>query len=244
MKTASDLRLEFAPTGRLRAALNLGNPVLAQSRTATEKPAGVTIDLAREFARGLGVEVEFLCFDTAAESVAAVAGRSADLGFMAIDPKRAQGIHFTAPYVLIEGAYIVPAASPIRRNDEVDRSGHQVVVGNGSAYDLFLTRHLQQAAIVRVPRSEQVVETMLRDGITVGAGVRQQLEAAAKRTEGVRLLDGSFMVIRQACAMPADRSAEARAHLDAFVEQMKASGFVAQALARHGIEGAIVAPPA
>src|SRR5690606_4735096 len=106
----------------------------------------------------------------------------------------------------------------------------------------FLTRHLKQAAIVRVPRSDQVVETMLREGITVGAGVRQQLEAAARRTDGVRRVEGSFMATRQACAMQADRSAAARGHLDAFVERMKASGYVAEALARHGIEGAAVAP--
>lgn len=235
---------EFAPGGRLRAALNLGNPVLAASRTSTETPAGVTIDLSREFARHLGVEVVFNCFGTAGESVAAVASEAADIGFMAIDPKRADGIHFTAPYVQIEGSYLVPDDSPIRINDEVDKPGNQVVVGHASAYDLFLTRHLKHARLVRVPLSAQVVDAMLQDRIGVAAGVRQQLEALAQRIAGVRLLDGGFMVINQAAAMPSRRSAAARACLDAFIERMKSSGFVAQALARHGIEGASVAPAA
>ena len=140
----TELSKEFAPTGTLRASLNMGNPVLARSNTSKETPAGVTIDLARAFARELGVDVEFLQFETAAQSVAALADGNADIGFMAIDPLRAETTHFTPAYVQIEGAYLVPADSPIRSNDEVDRAGISIVVGQGSAYGLYLGRNIKE----------------------------------------------------------------------------------------------------
>jgi polar amino acid transport system substrate-binding protein len=238
----ASLVAEFAPTGSLRASLNLGNPVLAHSRTAREKPAGVSIDLAREFAKELGVGVTFLEFDTAAKSVDALTREQADIGFMAIDPLRAAGIHFTPAYVQIEGCYLVADDSPILGNDDVDRTGIRVMVGAGSAYDLYLTRTLKNAGIVRVPTSEGVVDAMLEQSVDVAAGVKQQLQADARRTAGMRLLDGRFMVIDQAMGMPKGRSTAAAALLDDFVARMKATGFVAAALARHGIEGAAVAP--
>ena len=243
MTIAPSIVREFTPSGRLRAALNLGNAVLAHSHTAGERPAGVTIDLARRFAALLGVEAELLEFDTAAKAGAAVAAGQADIGFMAIDPKRAESVRFTTPYVHIEGCYLVREDSPLRSNDEVDRSGTRVVVGDGSAYHLFLARHLQQAAIVTVATSEEVVDTFLRDpGLQVAAGVRQQLEADARRTGGVRLLPGRFMVIEQAMAMPRGRSREAQALLESFIAEQRRSGFVRDALQRHGIEGATALP--
>jgi polar amino acid transport system substrate-binding protein len=233
---------EFAPTGSLRASLNLGNPVLARSRTAPEKPAGVTIDLARQFARELGVGVAFLEFATAAKSVEALTEERADIGFMAIDPLRAAGIHFTPAYVQIEGCYLVADESPIRANEDVDRAGVQVVVGAGSAYELYLSRTLKNAGLLKVATSEGVVDAMRERGLPVAAGVKQQLQADARRIGGLRLLEGRFMVIHQAMAMPKGRSAAAMSFLDAFVSRMKTTGFVAAALARHGIEGAAVAP--
>ena len=243
-KPTESIIREFAPKGILRASLNLGNPVLASSKTSSETPAGVTIDLSRALAAELGVEVVFMCFPTAAESVARVTAEEADIGFMAIDPKRAQGIHFTAAYVQIEGSYAVPNASPISSNQQVDMMGIDIVVGDGSAYDLFLTRELKQARIVRVPFSDQVIVEMLQHGYPVAAGVRQQLEAEVIRTPGARVLPGSFMAINQASAMPRGRSTVAHAYLDDFIERMKKSGFVLDALKRHGIEGAKVAPTA
>jgi polar amino acid transport system substrate-binding protein len=237
----TDLAKEFAPTGKLRASLNMGNPVLAHSHTAKEKPAGVTIDLAREFARELGVAVDFLQFDTAAKSVAALAGGEADIGFMAIDPLRAETTHFTPAYVQIEGYYLVRESSPIRTNAEVDRAGTRIVMGAGSAYGLYLQRNIQQATLVQVPTSEAVVDAMLKDGLEVSAGVKQGLEADALRVGGLRLLGERFMVINQAMAMPKTRSAGAAAFLDDFVARMKSSGFVAASLARHAIVGAAVA---
>jgi polar amino acid transport system substrate-binding protein len=233
---------EFAPTGSLRASLNLGNPVLARSRTSPEKPAGVTIDLARQFALEIGVGVAFLEFDTAARSVEALTEKRADIGFMAIDPLRAAGIHFTPAYVQIEGCYLVADESPIRANEDVDRAGVQVVVGAGSAYELYLSRTLKNAGLLKVATSEGVVDAMRESGLPVAAGVKQQLQADARRIGGVRLLDGRFMVIHQAMAMPKGRSAAAMSFLDAFVSRMKTTGFIAAALARHGIEGAAVAP--
>ncbi len=242
MNLDPNLVKEFTPTGKLRASLNLGNPVLAHSRTSTERPAGVSIDMARQFANYLGAEVELIEFETAGKSVDALTRENADIGFMAIDPLRAAGIHFTPPYVQIEGCYLVASDSPIRSNEDVDRPGIQVVVGNASAYELYLSRTLQHASLVKVPTSEAVVDAMLEGKLPVAAGVRQQMEADVVRIGGLRLLPERFMVINQAMAMPRHRSAAAHAMLDDFVQRLKASGFVAQALARHGIAGAKVAP--
>jgi len=241
MHALSALAAEAAPQGKLRVSINVGNPILA--RRDGDSAAGVSVDLAREFARRLGVDAELLVFASAGESVEAVRDRQADLGFFAIDPKRSDGIAFTAPYVLIEGAYLVKDDSPLRANEEVDRPGTRVVVGKGSAYDLYLTRELKQAEIVRAPTSPAVVDHFRQCGAEVAAGVRQQLEFDAARIGGLRLLPGRFMVIQQATGVPAGRGNTVAA-LRAFVEEMKASGFVAQALQRHGIQGASVAPAA
>jgi polar amino acid transport system substrate-binding protein len=240
--TADDLSL-LAPSGTLRAAINLGNPILAGSDDAG-RPRGVSVDLARALGAELGVSVELLAFATAAESVEAVARERADIGFFAIDPRRGEDIAFTAPYVLIEGCYLVAEASKIRGNDEVDRAGTVVVVGQGSAYDLHLSRELKHAEIVRAPSSPAVVETFLAQRADVAAGVRQQLEADAARHGGLRLLDERFMVIRQAMGLPKRRGDAAVAQLREFVERMKRQGAVAAALARHGVQGVSVAPAA
>ena len=234
----------FAPTGKLRASINLGNPILANKHPQTGEPVGVSIDLARALARQLGVDIELVVFDAAGKSVDAVRGEQADIGFFAIDPLRGEGIAFTAPYVLIEGAYMVAQASAIRANEEVDRPGIRVTVGKGSAYDLFLTRELKQAEIVRAPTSPTVVDVFVAQMLDVAAGVKQQLEADQQRFAGYRLLPGRFMVIQQAMGIPKSRGTEAAAYLAQFVEAMKASGFVSQALQRHGIQGASVAPAA
>lgn len=244
--SASPLELlqAFAPNGRLRASINLGNPILAGRHGATGEVSGVSVDLAHAFAMRLGCELDLVVFDTAGQSVDAVTQHAADIGFFAIDPKRGEGLHFTAAYVLIEGSYLVRADSPLQTNDEVDRTGHRVVVGQGSAYDLFLSREIRQATLLRAPSSPEVVGHFLAQGAEVAAGVRQQLESDAARLPGLRLLPGRFMVIQQAMGCPRALPDAAAQSLRAFVEDMKASGFVAEALARHGIAGASVAPPA
>ena len=243
MSIPADLIKTFAPTGQLRASINLGNPILA-NKGPDGQPVGVSIDLARGFGRLLGVEVELVVFDAAGKSVEAVTQEQADFGFFAVDPVRGAGIAFTAPYVLIEGAYLVRDGSPLQDNAEVDRAGQRVVVGKGSAYDLYLTRELKHAEILRSPTSPTVVDTFIELGAEVAAGVKQQLETDARRVPGLRLLPGRFMVIQQAMGLPKGRGEAAAAVLRQYVEDMKASGFVADALARHGIQGASVAPAA
>lgn len=231
---------ELGSSGKLRAAINYGNPVLA-SRDANGEPRGVSVDLAREAARRLGLPIELVTFTSAGSVVEAIKANKVDLAFVAIDPVRAADMEYTAPYVIIEGAYLVRERSPITRNDEVDRPGTRVAVGKGSAYDLFLTRELKSATLVRAPTSPEVVDFFLANQLDVAAGVRQQLEADAKRVNGVRLLPGRFMVIEQAMSVPKGRTA-AQTWLSGFIEEMKASGFVTSALKRHGVEGATVAP--
>ena len=167
----------------------------------------------------------------------------ADVGFFAIDPLRGEGIRFSAPYVLIEGAYLVRSDSALTDNAEVDRAGTRVMVGKGSAYDLYLTRSLKSAEILRAPTSPAVVDAFLDERADVAAGVKQQIESDASRLGGLRLLPGRFMVIEQAMGVPADRSDAVVAALRAFVEGAKSSGLVAASLARHRIQGAAVAPP-
>ena len=242
MKPTDDIVRAFAPSGRLRASINTGNPILAAPDAATQSAKGVSVDLARGFAQRLGVPLELVVFDTAGKSVDAVTREDADIGFFAIDPKRGEGIHFTGPYVLIEGCYAVKNDSPITAMDQVDRAGVGVVVGKGSAYDLFLSRELKNAGIVRAPSSPAVVQHFLEHGADVAAGVKQQLEADAQRLGGLRLLPGRFMVIQQAMGCPRSRGEAAAQVLAGYVEEMKASGFVQQALDRHGITGAAVAP--
>lgn len=244
MSLSPSLIQTFAPTGTLRASINLGNPILANRDAVSGEPVGVSIDLARVFAQRLGLALELLVFDTAGKSVEAVTQEQADIGFFAIDPLRGEGISFTAAYVLIEGSYLVHDASAIQSNEEVDRPGIRVTVGKGSAYDLFLSRELKHAEMVRAPSSPAVVDVFVAQGLDVAAGVKQQLQADAQRYPGLRLLPGRFMVIQQAMGMPKGRGSAAAECLREFVEDMKASGFVAQALARHGIQGASVAPPA
>jgi ABC-type amino acid transport substrate-binding protein len=234
----------FAPSGTLRASINVGNPILARHDPAGGEPSGVSVDLAREFARRLGVPVKFTEFGKASASVDAVRGERADIGFFAIDPARSEGLLFTAPYVLIEGSYLVPESSALTDNLQVDADGHRVSVGSGSAYDLFLTRELRRAGIVRLPGAGPALAAVRGGGAEVAAGIRQVLEEEARRAPGVRVLPGCFMVIRQAMGLPASRGADAQALLAAFVEDMKASGFVAEALRRHRIQGGTVAPAA
>ncbi|MDO5639041.1 MAG: ABC transporter substrate-binding protein [Neisseria sp.] len=235
---------DLAPEGYLRAAINLGNPILAAYDEAGGQPCGVSVDLARRLAEQVNMELRLVVYDAAGKSVAGVAAGEADFGFFAVDPQRGRDIAFTEPYVLIEGCYLVADASPITRNEQVDRDTHTVVVGKGSAYDLFLSRELKHAEIVRSPTSPTVVDTFIERQADVAAGVKQQLEADAKRIGGLRLLDGHFMVIRQAMGTAKNRGAQVAEFLADFVEAAKADGFVTEALVRHGIQGAAVAPPA
>ncbi|NBW77754.1 MAG: ABC transporter substrate-binding protein [Betaproteobacteria bacterium] len=224
----------LAPSGKLRASINLGNPILANRDPSSGVPVGISVDLARAFAERLGVEMEMVVFDAAGKSVEAVKNEQADIGFFAIDPLRGEGIAFTQAYVVIEGCYLVRNDSRLQSNEEVDRSGIRVVVGMGSAYDLYLSRTLKAAQLLRAPTSPSVVDMFVTQNLEVAAGVKQQLQADMKRHDGLRLLPGRFMDIQQAMGTPKSRGSDAHAFLSQFVEDMKANGFVAASIQRHG----------
>lgn len=238
-KPASTART-FVPSP-LRVAINYGNAVLAQRDRTTGDLSGVSVDVARELGRRLGVDISLVGVDAADKSVEAVRQGAADVGFFAIDPQRGQGLRFTPPYVVIEGAYGVPATSPIQTPDDVDRPGIRVVVAEKSAYDLYLSRALGHAQLVKTTRSNEVVDLMFAGNFEVAAGVKQQLEKDVQTHPGFRILQPSFMQIRQAMATSASRT-ELNDYLREFIESLKASGFIQQSLLRHRIEGVTVAP--
>jgi polar amino acid transport system substrate-binding protein len=231
----------LAPSGALRATINLGNPILAREEDG--KAAGVSVDLARALAAALGIALELIVLDAAGKAVDAVVSGQADIGFFAIDPVRGEDIEFTAPYILIEGCYMVRDDSPIRDNNSVDQPGIRVAVGKGSAYDLYLSRELKRAEIVRPPTSPTVVDIFVGQELEVAAGVRQQLESDALRIEGLRILPDRFMVIQQAMGLRKRNDPTAHRLLATFVEHAKRAGLVRDALRKHQIVGAAVAPP-
>ena len=237
------VRSELAPTGTLRAAINFGNPVLAQKDSATGEPRGVSVDIASELGRRLGVAVQFVAFDAAGKVFEALKAGVWDVAFLAIDPKRATEIDFTAPYVIIEGSYLVPANSALRTNEEVDRAGVRIAVGNGSAYELYLSRTIKHAQIVRAPTGNEAIALFLRDNLEVLAGVKSPLLKFAKTRPDLRVMDGRFMVIEQAMGVPKGRDAGVR-YLRAMIEELKSAGFVAAGLERSDQHDAKVAPAA
>ncbi len=221
----AEIAADLAPSGTLRAAINLGNPVLAQG--TADAPRGVTVDIARELASRLGLPLELVCFDAARASFEAMAGGQADICFLAVEPAREAEVAFTEPYVVIEGVFAVPEGSAIVSLADVDREGVRISVNTGAAYDLFLTRTLQHATLVR---SENGVATFLDEAADVAAGIRQPMTELVESYPGLRLLDGSFMEIRQALGTTRVRSAETVQFLRAFIEELKAGGFIAAAL--------------
>jgi polar amino acid transport system substrate-binding protein len=236
---SADVVKSLAPSGKLRAAINIANPVLVQRNPVTGAPCGITVDLARELERRLGVPLELVIIDGAGKSFDAVKSAACDIGFLAIEPARSAEMDFTGSYVIIEGVYAVRSDSAIKTNDEVDRAGVRVAVNKGAAYDLFLTRSLKAATLVR---AEDSFDVFLRDGLEAVAGVKQGVVRFVESSPVARLLPGRFMDIQQAMCLPKGREAGAR-YLRTFVEEMKSSGFVAAAIERAGQE-ATVAPPA
>ena len=231
------LAAAVAPTGTLRVVLNLGNPVLAQG--TSDAPRGVTVALAQELAGWLRVPLHLECVAAARDAYAAITDGRVDLCFLAVEPAREEGVAFTPPYVLIEGVHVTDAESPLTTSDEVDRDGIRIGVREGSAYDLFLTRTLGHAEVVRADEATDVFE---QQGLDVAAGVRQPMEDYVAAT-GRRILEPAFMEIAQAVGLPRALPPEAVAAVAAHLEDLKASGFVADELLRSGVE-ATVAPAA
>lgn len=229
---------DLAPGGVLRAAINLGNPVLAQGTAAA--PAGVTVDIAREIGARLGVAVDLVCFAAARDSLAAVMRGDADICFLAIEPARAAEVAFTAPYVVIEGVFVVRDDSSITTLADVDREHVRIGVNEGSAYDLFLSRTLRRASVVR---GQDGIGVFRRQGLDAGAGIRQPVSDFVSRNPGFRVIDERFMRIRQALGTTRSRAPGTVRYLAAAIEELKASGFIGDALRRAGQDSALVAPP-
>jgi polar amino acid transport system substrate-binding protein len=238
-----DLVRELAPAGRLRAAINFGNSVLAQPDPAGGPPRGVSGELARELAQRLGVGIDYVIFDAAGKVFEALKDNLWDVAFLAVDPVRAAGIAFTAPYVVIEGVYLVPKDSGLQTVEDIDRDGVRVAVAKGSAYDLYLSRALKRATLVRRPSGPEALEIFMRDRLEAAGGVRQPIDAFAQEHPDTRVIPGRFMTIEQAMGTVKGRQA-GLAYLRTFIEEMKASGFVARALEASGQGDAAVAPPA
>jgi polar amino acid transport system substrate-binding protein len=235
---------DLAPTGKLRAALNFGNGVLVQKGPNGE-PLGVTPELAAALAKRLGVPFEFVNYTAAGKVFAGATQNAWDIAFIAIEPVRAVEVDFSTPYVVIQGAYMVRKDSPLKDVAEVDAPGIKIGVGLGSVYDLYLTRTLRNATLVREPAGGAAggIAPFIAQKLDAAAGVREPLDAYAKDHPDVRVLPGSFEEIRQAVGTPKGRGAAGLAFLHDFVEEMKANGFVADALKRSG-QTAPVAPPA
>lgn len=240
-EATTDVLHDLAPTGQLRATINLGNTVLAQRDAETGALGGVSADLARELARRLGVGAVLVPFDTAGKAFDALRSGACDVGFLAIDPARAEALDFTPPYVLIEGTYLVPELSPLRDVDDVDSDGVRIAAGKNTAYDLHLSRALRRATLVHAPSSRAAIDLFLAGETDAVAGVRQPLSAIAAERSGFRVMDGRFLTIEQAMTLPRGHAAGA-AYLCEFIEEMKASGFVTTALTRSGQGDATVAP--
>jgi len=238
----ADVVAALAPIGKLRAAINFGNPVLAQKDAATGEAKGVSVDLARELARRLGVPLEVVPFDAAGKVTDSATKGVWDIGFVAIDPLRAKDIAFTGPYVVIEGGYMVKKESPLKSVDEFDRKGLRIAVGNKSAYDLYLTRTIKNAELVRVPTSAGAMDEFQSRNLDAAAGVKQAMVRYADKNPAVRMIPGQFMVIEQAMAIPRGPGEAALGYVKAYVEEQKASGFVARGLQRSGQTDAAVAP--
>jgi polar amino acid transport system substrate-binding protein len=236
---------ELAPTGSLRAAINYNNPLLARRNAGSAEITGLAVDLSRELARRVGVPLVIVPFDAAGKIAASAPDNVWDICYLAVDPRRANDIEFTAPHVELEGTYLVPAGSSLQRIEDVDRAGVRIAVTAESAYDLFLSRQLRHAQIVRAVNTPRSFELFIEQQLDAVAAVRTALVATAGQLPGARVLSGHFMTIPQAVGVPKGRRAAARL-VGEFVEDMKASGFVANTLKKYGLgpDDAIVAPPA
>jgi polar amino acid transport system substrate-binding protein len=238
-----EIRSEFAPSGTLVAGVNFGNPVIAQQDPGGGDPRGVGPELARELARRLGVPIRYVTYDTAGKMADGAKQGAWDVAMLAVDPARAEDIAFSAPYLLIEGTYLVRRDSPFARIEDVDRAGVRISVATKSAYDLWLTRNVKNAVLVRQSTPQAGIDEFLEGRAEVAAGVRQPLVAIARERPDLRVLEGAFMTIGQASGVPKARTAAAR-YLGEFIESVKASGFVAQKVRESGVDGATVAPAA
>lgn len=236
------IRNQLAPTGVLRAGINLSNFLLVTGRTSTGDPEGVSADMARELAARLEVPVEFVLFDTPGELADAAVKDIWDIGNIGAEPERAKTIAFTAAYVEIEATYLVPAGISIQSIDAVDREGIRIGAYGRSAYGLWLSDNIRHAELVRENSHEACLDLLAEDKIDVLAGLRSRLVKDVEKLPGARVLDGQFTAVQQAIGTKPEREL-AVIFLAEFVEQAKASGLVARLIEKHGVEGQLTVAP-
>lgn len=237
---SASVRSDLAPTGKMRVSLNLANVLLVEKDPASGEPRGVAVDLAQELARRAGVALEFVGFDSPGKMADAAKAGAWDIGFLAAEPSRADVFDFTAAYLEVDATYLVPAGSALRHIDEVDRDGVRIGVYEKSAYDLFLSRTIERAQLVRAGSISASYKRFVADKLEALAGLRPRLVADAEKLPGSRVLEGRFTAIQQAIGILKGRDAAAR-YLREFVEDVKATGLVAEAIKRHGVRGVSVA---
>jgi polar amino acid transport system substrate-binding protein len=236
-------RAELAPTGTLRAGINYGNVILAQKDPATGESRGVAIDLARELGRRLGVSVEVIGYDSVGKMVDGAKAGEWDIAFLGSDPARAAEITFTPAYVELEATFLVPTGSALRTAADVDREGVRVAAPARANYELYLSRNLTRARLVRAQDANAAFDLLASGQVEALAGLTQALIGLNAKLPGTRILDGRFMAVQQSIGTPRGRDAGAR-YLRGFVEEAKASGLVARAIEKTGARGVSVAPKA
>jgi polar amino acid transport system substrate-binding protein len=235
------IRSELAPTGTLRVGINMSNFLLTRKDADTGALGGVAVDLGNELGRRLGVAVELLPHPNPGALAEAAKTGVWDVGFLGAEPQRANEIDFTAAYVEIEATYLVPAGSPLKSIDEVDRKGVRIAVPEKSAYELFLSRSLKQAELVREKGGDNAFRKFVSDKLDALAGLRPRLVTDQGTAPGSRILDGRFTAVQQAAGTPKGRPAGAQ-YLREFIEDVKASGMVADLIEKNNVRGLTVAP--
>lgn len=245
MKTqiSSDTKTELAPKGRLRVGVNHSNFLLSTRDSVSGAYSGIVIDLAAEIARRLNVPFEVVGYKNPGLMADAAQSDQWDIAFMGSEPARANVIAFSSAYLEIDAGYLVPPGSPIQNIDEVDRDGVRIALMDKSAYDLYLSRHIKHATLIRVPSIDASFEVFMRDKLEVLAGLKPRLTSDAANLPGSRILDGRFTAIQQSIGTPRGRDAGAKFLLD-FAEEIKANGMVEASIAKHGIRGVSVAAAA
>ena len=226
---------QLAPTGALRVCINLGNALLAQLDPTNQEPQGISVQLAQALAKQLDAELQIQLVNTAKESVAAVANKNADLGFFAIDPARAKDIAFTQAYLHIDACYVVRKVSAIHTEQDLDQKSSRIVVGLGSAYDLFLSRHIQKAELVRAPSTQDVMPVFWANGYEVAAGLQHAMSQEVKQNTQLRMLSPPFMAIAQAMGCHPSHSNEVKVGLQDFL--MKQRPEITASIAKYGLSG-------
>jgi polar amino acid transport system substrate-binding protein len=240
---SEQVKAELAPTGVLRAGINLSNFLLVTGKTAAGDPVGVAPDMASEIARRLGVPVQYVTYKTPGELADMADTGAWDIGLIGAEPQRAEKIAFTPAYVEIEATYLVPAGSTLRSIADVDRPGVRIAVTGRSAYGLWLDRNIKQAELVKSATLDSAYEQFVADKLDALAGLRPRLLSDVERLPGSRILDGQFTAVQQAVGT-ARRNAQAAEYLRKFIAEVKASGFVGALIDKHKVRGLSVAPPA